>query len=263
MIKHFHEFRDPVYNFVKLETDERSIVDSVPVQRLRSVHQLALEYLLYPGATHKRFEHSLGVMHLSGRVFESITRTDRRHPEIVAQIPELTNERHLANSKMMLRAAGLCHDVGHPPFSHAAEELFSANANHEDLTVAIIDGPAMADIWTSMVSAPLRPRDVAKLAVGTKILNQEQFTNWQAILSEIIVGDAFGVDRIDYLLRDSLHAGVAYGKFDYERLIESLWILPKQYEPDSDGTSEPALGVEEGGLHSAEALLLARYFMFT
>jgi HD superfamily phosphohydrolase len=76
----------------------------------------------------------------------------------------------------------------------------------------------------------------------------------------VIVGDAFGVDRMDYLLRDSYHAGVAYGRFDHHRLVDTLRILPKEHEEQSQ---EPALGVEEGGLHSAEALLLARYFMYT
>src|SRR6516165_6619056 len=82
---------------------------------------------------------------------------------------------------------------------------------------------------------------------------------WQAILSEIIVGDAFGVDRMDYLLRDSHHAGVAYGKFDHFRLIDTLRILPS----GEDDSRQPTLGVEEGGLHSAEALLLARYYMYS
>ena len=86
------------------------------------------------------------------------------------------------------------------------------------------------------------------------------FSNTEAILSEIITGDAFGADRMDYLLRDSHHTGVAYGRFDHYRLIETLRVLPKTYE---GGSKEPALGVESGGLQSAEALLLARYFMFT
>lgn len=95
------------------------------------------------------------------------------------------------------------------------------------------------------------------------MLTSLPFSDLEAILSEIIVGNAFGVDRMDYLLRDSLHAGVAYGRFDHFRLIDTLRILPPPGPDDDDGSSEPQLGVEEGGLHSAEALLLARYFMFT
>src|SRR5205823_6053140 len=107
------------------------------------------------------------------------------------------------------------------------------------------------------------------------------FTVWEAILAEIIVGNSFGVDRMDYLLRDSYHAGVAYGRFDHYRLIDTLRILPKplgetppagqEAQPDegappsprAPAPGEPALGVEAGGLHSAEALLLARYFMYS
>ena len=72
----FHEIRDPVHEFIKLDSDERAVLDSRPVQRLRNVHQLAMEYLVYPGATHKRFEHSLGVMELAGRVYDTITSSD-------------------------------------------------------------------------------------------------------------------------------------------------------------------------------------------
>ncbi len=72
MVKHFHEIRDPIHVFIRLSTDERNIVDTTPFQRLRHIHQLALTYLVYPGATHKRFEHSLGVMELASRVFDVI-----------------------------------------------------------------------------------------------------------------------------------------------------------------------------------------------
>ncbi|MGC2661505.1 MAG: hypothetical protein WA324_26425, partial [Bryobacteraceae bacterium] len=86
----------------------------------------------------------------------------------------------------------------------------------------------------------LQTEDIAKLAVGQKKYGPA-LTPWESILSEIIVGDAFGADRIDYLLRDSHHAGVAYGRFDQNRLIDTLRILPKERD-----SSEPTLGVEEG-----------------
>src|SRR5438105_4684148 len=79
----------------------------------------------------------------------------------------------------------------------------------------------------------------------------------------MIVGDAFGADRMDYLLRDSYHAGVAYGRFDHYRLVDTLRILPSAPSDAKLGGAEPSLGVEEGGIHSAEALMLARYFMFS
>src|SRR5437667_686114 len=116
----------------------------------------------------------------------------------------------------------------------------------------------MKAIW-ERITPPLRHDDIVKLAVGPKKANDLLFSDWETILSEIIVGDAFGVDRMDYLLRDSHHSGVAYGKFDHYRLIDCLRILPKSHE----GSDEPALGVQEGGVHTAEALLFARYFMYT
>lgn len=96
--------------------------------------------------------------------------------------------------------------------------------------------------------------DVAKIAVGPEHFNGRTFSELDAILYEIIGGDVFGADRMDYLLRDSHHAGVAYGRFDHYRLIDTMRALPKEHEE----TDEPALGVEEGALQSAESLLWAR-----
>jgi HD superfamily phosphohydrolase len=96
------------------------------------------------------------------------------------------------------------------------------------------------------------------LAVGPKY-SSELLNDWEAILSEMIIGDAFGADRMDYLLRDSLHAGVGYGRFDHFRLLDTLRVLPRE----QDGSAEPGLGIEHGGLQAAESLLWARYFMYT
>ena len=112
------------------------------------------------------------------------------------------------------------------------------------------------------MTPPLRTDDVAKLAVGPKKLRSTRFSSWEAILSEIITGNAFGADRMDYLLRDSHHAGVAYGRFDHYRLIDTLRLLPTPPHGE-EGYPEPGLGVDEGGLQSTEALLLARYFMYS
>ena len=118
----FHEIRDPIHEFIKLDSDERDVLDSLPVQRLRNVHQLAMEYLVYPGATHKRFEHALGVMELAGRVFDTITRNDLVHDEIRRLFREdIESEDQKRYWRRVLRMAALCHDIGHLPFSHAAE----------------------------------------------------------------------------------------------------------------------------------------------
>jgi len=255
------EIRDPIHNFIRLEPGEKQVLDSAPFQRLRHIHQLALTYLLYPGATHRRFEHSLGVMELAGRVFDVVTDQENIHHESVREI--IPKKFDLEYWRRTLRMAALCHDLGHLPFSHAAEtELLPSGWDHERFTTELICSDEMRLIWSRM---KLDCVDVAKLAVGPKHYRDSRFTDWEAILSEIIVGDAFGVDRMDYLLRDSHHIGVAYGRFDHYRLIDTLRILPKidRAADDELGSQELALGIEVGGLHSAEALLLARYFMFS
>lgn len=274
MPKHQHEIRDPIHVFVRLDSDERRVVDSAPFQRLRHIHQLATTSLIYPGATHRRFEHSLGVMELAGRVFDVVTHPYNIHDDIRALVPQITDPKQLGYWRSCLRVAALLHDTGHLPFSHAAEkELLPAGWDHERITREIIASDRVRTLLVSM-TPPLRAEDVIKLAVGPKKAKDLQFTTWEAILAEIIVGDAFGVDRMDYLLRDSHHAGVAYGRFDHYRLIDTLRILPSppsQPLPSEAASShpvlsrlgEPVLGIEEGGLHSAEALMLARFFMYS
>jgi len=263
MIKHIHEIRDPIHVFIKLDSTERKVLDSRPFQRLRHIHQLAMTYLVYPGATHKRFEHSLGVMELAGRVFDVITNPNNILSEIRDSLPEITAEKETSYWRQVLRMAALCHDIGHLPFSHAAEkELLPGGWNHERLTRELIQSPEMQTIWDS-ITPPLRTNDIVKLAIGPEEAPDLNFTDWETILYEIIGGDAFGVDRIDYLLRDSYHTGVAYGKFDHYRLVDTLRILPSSPSQDQKITYEPTLGVEFGGVQSAEAFLLARYFMFS
>jgi HD superfamily phosphohydrolase len=255
-LKREHEIRDPVHNFIVLDRQERRLVDSEPFQRLRQIHQLALTYNLYPGASHKRFEHSLGVMHLALKVFDVVADVKNRHPDTEHIFPD---EHHTSQWRSALALAALCHDLGHLPFSHAAEkQLLPKGHDHESLTLAIIDSEYLSHVWADGMTVDRTL--VKKLAVGSKKMKQEQFSDFEAILSEIITGDAFGVDRMDYLLRDSLHLGVAYGKFDHEKLIASLRILPRSSR--EGGSREPALGIEFNGLHSAEALGLARYFMY-
>jgi HD superfamily phosphohydrolase len=138
------------------------VVDSELFQRLRNIHQLALTYLVYPGATHRRFEHSLGVMHLASRIFDIVTATENVVDASVREIiPDGESKQYW---KSVLRAAALCHDVGHLPFSHAAEaELLPSDYDHERLTKDLIKGPEMQVIWDRM-TPPLR-RGVRK-AVG-------------------------------------------------------------------------------------------------
>ncbi|HXV06054.1 MAG TPA: HD domain-containing protein [Solirubrobacterales bacterium] len=116
------EIRDPVHVFVELDDAEKELLDCRPFQRLRHINQLALSYLVYPGATHRRFEHSLGVMELATRIFDVVV-DDRNIAH--QSVRELVDMSPVERSywKMVLRMAALCHDLGHLPFSHASEEL--------------------------------------------------------------------------------------------------------------------------------------------
>jgi len=256
--KEHNEFRDPVHTFVILTSDERRVVNSRAFQRLRHIHQLALTWLVYPAATHKRFEHCLGVMDVAGRIFDVLVRSENRRASKRLQdiFPSADpNDSKHKYWRSVVRMGALCHDLGHIPFSHGAEELLPDGMHHEDLSVNVIRCPKMQELWAAM-TPPLNADHIAKVAVGVQKWKESVFTPWEELMTEIVTGDPFGADRIDYLLRDSLHAGVAYGQFDHDRLIDSLRILW------DDEQQKAVIGIEAGGLHAAEGLQLARYFMF-
>ncbi len=269
MAQGLHEVRDPIHTFVRLDSEERRVLDSRPIQRLRNIHQLALTYQIYPGATHKRFEHSIGVMDLATRVFDTVTDQQNVSDVIRERLPTITKRTELDYWRKVLRMAALCHDIGHLPFSHAAEtDLLPEGWDHERLTRELIKSNEMQEIWQSTIP-PLQTDHIIKLAIGPEKAYDLEFSPFEEILSEIIVGDAFGVDRMDYLLRDSHHIGVAYGRFDHHRLVDTLRILPVPHDADGNSDTDPndmpdcALGIEIGGIQSMEALLWARYFMYT
>ena len=260
MTKLRHEVRDAIHGFVHFDSLEKRLIDSRPFQRLRCIHQLAMSYQVYPGAVHNRFEHSLGVMEFAGRIFDSIF-DSRLSDEVNDRIAENLAEK--SYWRKVVRIAALLHDIGHLPFSHAAEkELLPSGWNHERLTVEMIRNSEISQI---LQDGPpyINPEHVIDAAwdlkkrakVEPEMVNQTD--PWRQTLNEIICGDTFGADRIDYLLRDSWHAGVSYGRFDPDRLIAGLRCV---INPEND---EIALALDQSSIHAAEALLLARYFMYS
>jgi uncharacterized protein len=230
--------RDPIHGFVRADPLESALVNSRPVQRLRFIHQLGFTFLVFPGAEHSRFGHVLGAMHLAGRVYDALATKGAG----VLPLGAHSCERRLA------RSAALLHDVGHAPFSHSAEDLFATGIDHEEMTRRLLRLPEIEEIFARHGEG-IGTADVARLLAGGQ-------TATERLLAKIVSGE-LDVDKMDYLLRDSLFCGVRYGTYDLERLLDTM--LPIA-DPE---TGEWGIGVEEGGVHALEALVMARYYMFT
>jgi HD superfamily phosphohydrolase len=162
--KQVHELRDPVHSFIYFSPHEKQVIGHPAVQRLRNIHQLALSYLVYPGATHRRFEHSLGTMEVASRIYAVVTREDHRDSDVRDVLPELDDPAALQYWRRVLRIAGLCHDLGHLPFSHAAEELLPDGWNHEQLSRLLID--ELSEVLNDPHVGPINPEQVVKLALA-------------------------------------------------------------------------------------------------
>ena len=178
--------KDPVHGYVEVEAGLLPLLDSPPVQRLRHVKQLGFSYLVYPGANHSRFEHSLGTMHLATLL-----------------------ARHLALDPadvLLIAAAGLLHDIGHGPFSHTSEAFLSEFAGHDHHQVDHLLGEQ--SLASAIEEADLDPAAISALIRG------------EHPLADLIHGN-LDADRMDYLLRDAHYTGVPYGTVDAQRLIQS------------------------------------------
>lgn len=249
-----YEVRCPVHGFIRLNDWERNVIDQPAFQRLRRIRQLAWTDYIYPGAMHTRFEHSLGVMNVATRLYDAILRSSK--DVLAAELGY--DEAGFRRGRQLVRFAALLHDVGHAPFSHGSEELFPQRSDgtkysHEDYSVAIIRSElrsAIEDHPLNGANYGFRSDDIAALIEGSPKARTSIF--WKDLIS-----GQMDADRMDYLLRDSCHAGVQYGRFDVERLVSTIVAIPSKHG------EQPRLGITHGGIHAAEALVLARYFMFT
>jgi HD superfamily phosphohydrolase len=230
--------RDPVHGFIKADPLEAALIASRPLQRLRWIRQLGMMFFVFPGAEHSRFSHAVGAMELAGRLYDALA----------AKAAGLLDPSHRSPARRLVRAAGLLHDIGHAPFSHSAEELFEGGIDHEEMTRRLLALPEVADIFAQHGDG-LAPADVARLLAGGE-------GPVERLLAQIVSGE-LDVDKMDYLLRDSLFCGVRYGNYDLPRLLDT--VAPIR-DPDRD---EWGIGIVEGGVHALEALVLARYYMFT
>jgi HD superfamily phosphohydrolase len=250
-----YEIRCPVHGFILINDWEREIINHPAFQRLRRIRQLAWTDQVYPGAMHTRFEHSLGVMHVATNLYRSIVSRSKDQLRSEFSYEDVGLQKH----EGLVRLAALLHDVGHAPFSHAAEDLFplkdggGKRFKHEDYSAAIIRS-RLRDVIENhpfnRSNYQIKADDVADLIEGKPSAGI-------ALMWGHLISGQIDADRMDYLIRDSLHAGVDYGKFDWRRLVNTVELVTGA---DDRG---PGLGVSEGGYHAAEALVLARYFMFT
>jgi HD superfamily phosphohydrolase len=224
--------RDTIHGIITLDLavpGERllwDLVNTPEFQRLRRIRQLGLTNLVYQGAEHTRFAHSIGVMHLTERILDQLAKR--------VEITPLERD--------WTRAAALLHDIGHGPFSHVSEMVLGVS--HEEWTRRIVLDP---QTQVNRVLREFRPEMPALVADCLQHRCEKRF------LGRVISGQV-DADRLDYLLRDSTMTGVKYGVFDLERLILGL-------EVHRDDTLDTVLvGVK--GFHPTEAYLLARYHMY-
>ena len=213
---------DPIHDFVRVNSNELKIIDTSIFQRLRRIRQLSGAHLIYPGAQHTRFEHSLGVMHMASMAGHVL------HEKGIVSSDNIQN----------LRFAGLLHDIGHGPFSHLFEELLQKRKmSHEDIGRDIILKTQIGDL----ISANgFNKKLITELAFGD---SKFQFMN------EIISG-ALSADIMDYLLRDGYFTGAEHAKIDHNRLTYSLDVYKNK------------LALEKSALVNFETMMISRYQMF-
>lgn len=220
--------RDPLWDNIRLDRSALLALDTPAVQRLRYIRQVGHSFLVYPGATHSRFEHALGAYHLTRRALAAL--------EELGEIGPATQEDCLA-----VRMAALLHDIGHYPFSHALEE--AGFPSHEVLGVAKLSEGELGERLIQIGGKEF-PASIGALISGTS----------RSPLQGLISG-SIDLDKVDYLSRDARMCGVPYGTVDVDRLLSSLTLVevePGRYE----------VGVQEKGVSALESLLFAKYQMY-
>ena len=221
--------RDPLWNNIHVDALTLQLVDTPVFQRLRYVRQLGLAYLVYPGATHTRFEHALGAYHLARLTLSLL--------EERGELAGVSRE-----ERAITQAAALLHDVGHYPFSHALEEIGALH--HEEVAAPLVLAGPVAAMLRGAFGAD-GPARVLALIRGQS----------ESPLQGLVSG-SLDLDKIEYLKRDALMCGVPYGEIDVDRLLNSLVLV------DAPETGRRVVGVLEKGLSALESLLFAKYQMY-
>lgn len=258
------EIRDPVHGPIVVSPAELLIIDHPLFQRLRNIKQLGFADLTFPGATHSRYLHSLGAMHLAGRAFDAVF---ANADWLAADRPRL---------RQVLRLAALTHDIGHAPLSHSSERLFpqlsdlalpdamraiatNQQASHEHYTWLLLLTSTLGEtLRAAFAPQGIEPLHVAALLSDEIACDDEVFCvggrDLRGLLSTLVSSE-LDVDRMDYLRRDSYYTGVSYGTFDHDWLIGHLgW-------HEADGRNLH-LALEGRALLTFDDFLLSRFHMF-
>lgn len=232
-------FRDPLYNYVGIDTGQDrwllDVIDSREFQRLRRIHQLGVSSFTYAGADHSRLCHSLGVLHLMQMAYDHLSKSHSEAP--------------FKRSREVLLAAALVHDVGHGPFSHLFEPCLGIDHDHEDWSQKIILDPDCEIHQKLKDCDPDLPQKVADL------INPENQDSppWQKYL----ISSQLDMDRLDYLRRDSLFTGAGYGHFDWHRLITTM-----EFQGDPGKPNEWEIVWNAKAKLAIEEYIFSRYYMY-
>ncbi|MGP8198139.1 MAG: HD domain-containing protein [Limisphaerales bacterium] len=228
------KLRDPVHNFIRFDDEEVKLINLDLLQRLRGIRQLAMASLVYPGALHTRFDHTLGVAHVAGQMAE-----------------ELNFD---SGEKALVRLASLLHDIGHGPFSHVSEYALERFADR---------GAVPPNLKKEKIHEIITGHLIRTHRTIINLLGQDRCDRIATLLAagvgdpilKAVVSGPLDADKQDYLLRDSLYTGVNYGVFDIHQLQRSL------LSEDLEGQRE--LIIRSDGVHAVEQFVLAKYYLTT
>lgn len=226
------EIRDPIHGLIDYNEKEEKILNIKVMQRLRRIKQLALANLVYPGANHTRFEHSVGVMSVA----------DKMGRQLKLKQEDIS----------LIRIASLLHDIGHGPFSHVSEQVLEKYRDEKQKKIYDIEEIHEA-ITIDIIKQDKELNDVISEEEKNAVIDIIKKGRLRSIRKDIVSGP-MDADKLDYLLRDSYYTGVKYGVFDLDKVINSLTDIQM-------GGDEAQIGIKEEGKYAIEQMLLAIYHM--
>ncbi|MFX1511704.1 MAG: HD domain-containing protein [Promethearchaeota archaeon] len=271
--------RDPIWGMIKLDWYLQPLIDHPIFQRLRKIHHLGLANLVYPGANHSRFEHSIGVAHIAGKILEGLRAQLKKRNDYEVRITE--------EMIIELKITGLLHDVGHLPFSHVGERVFEDEkvgksfidqlkmkkklkkkiVPHEIISAFIVDSKPLKQVYNYINELSMRkefggkeikidPQNLQNMILGVEPKDKRNL-----FLSQIINGQ-MDADKVDYILRDSHYSGSPHGWVDIARLQGAYCIISKEEvigsQTNNKSSETLVLGIDEKGISCVLGIRIAK-----